>query len=203
MYKVNKGKDSIALNILESPNHIIFTKKEKVIFAHNMQMLLSNKDIDKYFKTGKTLNPSYYSANQEAIQQDGIIDAVNYHFENVIKEENKGKSAAKICGEEMFKLPDAQSGVFQIELTENIGLVSIVDAVNADFDHIYMRNNYYENLKYIDAIEITMLCNMAVKNASKCTLYLEKCEEKIVREFDNAKWNNIFPKIKELIKKYD
>jgi len=181
----------------------IFQQKPSVISTFIVPYILghgskSPDEAKSYIKNGQTLNPSYYSHNNNVIDTNGS-DYVYNQIMNTLFDSNKiDLELSEIIGSDVYKPWDCLSGIFQIEINQNMGLIARPAGVTLNNKHVIMIDDYYDfyNRTIEKRLKSMLLATMAVWKAERETIIMKKINKIISIEFNQNEWNNILNKIK-------
>ena len=181
----------------------IFTKRKSVISSFIAPWILgvgakTPDEAKKYIKFGETLNPLYYPANKSMIDKLGETDVYDGFMKKLFHKNNIDSELSDIVGENVYKPWDCLSGIYQIEITHEMGLVARPDGITVNNECVIMSDNYitrfYRNTE--EEIKIKLLATMAVWKAKRGLYYIKKIDKKIYINFDDIEWEDILNKIK-------
>jgi hypothetical protein len=182
----------------------IFTQKHSVISSFIVPWILgigckTAEETKKYIKYGDSLNPLYYPSNKEAITENGIEPVYLRFMNRLFNKNNIDYELTQFVGENVYKPWDCLSGIYQIEINDNMGLVARPNGITKNNECVIMVDDYLTKF-YSDNTEeelkIKLLSTMAVWKAKKGIYIIKKMEKNIYIDFDNAKWEAILSKIK-------
>jgi len=189
----------------------IFIKKDCVISSFILLLLFgygckSSEEAKKYIKHGETLNPSYYPLNKESITNNGYDHVYSVFMDRLFNEKNIDDNLTKIVGENVYKPWDCLSGIYQIEINDNMGLVARPNGITMNNNCVIMVDNYltrYFRQNTEEELEIKLLSTMVVWKAKKGLYIIEKMDKIIQLDYDESRWNNILTGVKSWSKTID
>lgn len=184
-------------------NNTIFNKKDAVISSFIVPWIMgigakTPEEAKQYIKYGATLNSDYYARNKDNIAEIGE-DAVYLRFMNrLFNYDNINQKLTKKFDEKVYKPWDCLSGIYQININDNMGLIARPTGVTKNNNCIIMVDDYisefYEQTE--EEIKIKLLATMAVWKANKGVYIINKMNQQITVDFDSSKWASILEKIK-------
>jgi hypothetical protein len=107
----------------------IFTKNDVVISSFIVPWILGigcrNKFQAKtYIKCGETLRTSYYPENKKEINEKGEEHTYSRFMDILFNEKRIDDELSLVVGEPVYKPWDCLSGIYKIDITEQMGLVA-------------------------------------------------------------------------------
>jgi tetratricopeptide (TPR) repeat protein len=188
---------SVSLPAYEVPANF-FVKKIAVISAiHAPKMLgLGRKRVEpqnvKYdYDTKSSLSKTYYPLNQLRIAAEGAETVLQYWMNCLFDNETIDENLTRRFDEIFYRPADCYSGVFQIELSESIGLNAFVHGVSMKLECVLMTDEH-QNKKPsgddLERIRIRMICTMAVWRAKRGICYLPLINSHIRFQFKEEEW---------------
>jgi hypothetical protein len=187
----------------------LFIKRPRVITTFAIPTVLGytkKKPIDavNLVKHGETLNPNYYSRNSERVLEIGSDAIYKEYMDKLFSNDNLDAQLTVCVGENIYKPWDCLSGIFQIEITQSLGLVARPSGVSLNNETIIMTDDYYkeftpENEKQIES---KLMATMAVWKA-KYGIYVLKSGALKKIEFDYSNWQQIHAKLQKWAQKFE
>lgn len=181
----------------------IFIKKDSVISSFIVPWILGygNKtpeQIEQKINFGETLDPDYYPINQEFIKSEGEESVYLQHMKVLFHETKIDYRLTQIIGENVYKPRDCYSGIYQIEINENMGLIAYAHGITKNNECVIMNDDYITKFWNTteQEIKIKLLSTLAVWKAKKGVYIITKMNKNIYIDFDNSKWEEILFKIK-------
>ena len=181
----------------------IFIKNDVVISSFIVPWILGigcrNKfQAKKYIKCGERLSPSYYPGGKREINEKGEDHTYSRFMDNLFNEKRIDDELTLVVGEPVYKPWDCISGIYKIDITEQMGLVARPDGITKNNEIVVMVDCYLD--KYFtntdQELKIKLLSTMAVWKAKKGIYFIKKMNTTICIDFDNTKWEEILQKLK-------
>jgi hypothetical protein len=182
----------------------IFTQRHSVISSFVVPWILglgckTPEQVKSYVKYGETLNPFYYTLNQEDINLNSEESVYLRFMERLFNDNNIDYDLTQIIGGNVYKPWDCLSGIYQVEINERMGLVARPNGITKNNDCVVMVDDYltkFYRTNTEEEIKIKLLSTMAVWKANKGVYIIKKMKKNIYITFDNEKWKDILCKIK-------
>jgi hypothetical protein len=181
----------------------IFIQRKCVITAFIVPWILgfgmkNAEQAKSYVKTGDTLNSRYYPSNNEAIHKHGHEYVKQRIFNQLYNENNIDVELSTLVGENVFTPWDCLSGIFQIKINENMGLVARPHGVTLNNDTIIMVDDFITKFRSDtdNEIRVKIIATMSVWNAKKGIYFIKKMNRILHFNFNVDEWNHILEQVK-------
>lgn len=165
-----------------------FVKRNSVVSAYIVPWIMgigvkTPEDAKDYVGYGDRLSGEYYPSNQKAIEKYGPEIVLRKHLKNLFQKSKIHHKLTNILGETFYKPDDCMSGVFMVDLTENMGLNAYPDGVSINHECVVMVDRFIKGnptLIQEQEIEIKMISMMAAWRAKRGICYIS-ATNKIIR----------------------
>lgn len=181
----------------------IFIQRNSVITSFIVPWILgfgckTSEEAKQYIKYGETLSPGYYPPKEDI--NENFTQVVYLKFmERLFNDNNIDYELTQIIGDNVYKPWDCLSGIYQIEINENMGLLSRPNGITKNNECLVMVNDYLTKVyrsNCEEELKTKLLATMAVWKAKTGIYIIKKMKKNIYVEFDNSRWEEMLCKIK-------